>query len=290
MKLLRYGPLGQEKPGLLDARGCIRDLSAHLPDLTPEALSDESLARLAALDPASLPAVKGEPRLGVPVAGIRQCVAIGLNYRQHAAEAGMQLPAEPVVFFKSITSLSGPNDAIVLPPGSEMTDWEIELAVVVGRTARAVAPEDALGYVAGYTIANDVSERHWQLHRGGQWSKGKSFDTFCPLGPWLVTRDEVPEPQQLVMRLSVNGQVRQECGTGDMLFGVAALVSYCSSFMTLLPGDVILTGTPHGVGLAMKPPQFLRAGDRVELQIERLGRQVQPVCEAQAKETRHDTQ
>lgn len=277
MKLLRYGPAGSEKPGLLDAEGRIRDLSAHLPDLTPERLSDESLAALRKLDPNALPLVNGTPRIGIPVAGIRQCVAIGLNYRKHALEANMPIPEEPVIFFKAITSLSGPNDDIVLPPKSQATDWEIELAIVIGRKAQRVAEVQALDHVAGYAIANDVSERDWQIKRGGQWSKGKSFDTFCPLGPWLVTRDELPNPQTLSVELKVNGTVKQSSKTEDMIFGCAKIVSYCSQFMTLLAGDVIITGTPGGVGVARKPREFLREGDTMQLKIARLGEQTQHV-------------
>jgi 2,4-diketo-3-deoxy-L-fuconate hydrolase len=277
MKLLRYGPPGQERPGLLDAQGKLRSLEGVVADITPDVLAPERLAELRALPPERFPLVEGNPRLGVPVAGVRQCVAIGLNYRKHALEADMPIPEEPVVFFKAITSLSGPNDPIELPPGSTATDWEIELAVVIGRTAKQVAQTDALSFVAGYTIANDVSERDWQIKRNGQWSKGKSFDTFCPVGPWLVTPDEVGDPQALDLRLSVNGEVRQQSTTADMIFSVAELVSYCSRFMRLLPGDIIITGTPSGVGLGMKPPQALRAGDRVELSISRLGTQSQTV-------------
>jgi 2-keto-4-pentenoate hydratase/2-oxohepta-3-ene-1,7-dioic acid hydratase in catechol pathway len=277
MKLLRYGPAGSEKPGLLDAEGKIRDLSAHLPDLTPERLSDESLAALKKLDPKALPLVNGTPRLGIPIAGTRQCVAIGLNYRKHAIEANMPIPEEPVIFFKAITSLSGPNDDIVLPPKSQATDWEIELAIIIGRKAQRVAEAQALDYVAGYAIANDVSERDWQIKRGGQWSKGKSFDTFCPVGPWLVTRDELPNPQTMALELKVNGTVKQSSSTEDMIFGCAKIVAYCSQFMTLLPGDVIITGTPGGVGVARKPQEFLRAGDTVQLKIARLGEQTQRV-------------
>jgi 2-keto-4-pentenoate hydratase/2-oxohepta-3-ene-1,7-dioic acid hydratase in catechol pathway len=277
MKLLRYGPRDQERPGLLDADGRIRDLSAHVADITPQTLSDEVLAKLRSIDISSLPLVDGNPRLGIPVNGIRQCLAIGLNYRQHAAEANMPVPTEAPVFFKAITSLSGPNDAVVLPMQSEATDWEIELAVVIGRTARRVDEASALDYVAGYAIANDVSERDWQLKRNGQWSKGKSFDTFTPLGPWVVTRDEVPNPQALSLELRVNDQVRQQSNTGDMIFSVAQLIAYCSTFMTLLPGDVIVTGTPQGVGLGMKPPQFLRPGDTMHLAIAGLGTQTLPV-------------
>jgi 2-keto-4-pentenoate hydratase/2-oxohepta-3-ene-1,7-dioic acid hydratase in catechol pathway len=277
MKLLRYGPAGSEKPGLLDAEGKIRDLSAHLPDLTPERLSDESLAALKKLDPQTLPLVNGAPRLGIPIAGTRQCVAIGLNYRKHAIEANMPIPEEPVIFFKAITSLSGPNDDIVLPPKSQATDWEIELAIIIGRKAQRAAEAQALDYVAGYAIANDVSERDWQIKRGGQWSKGKSFDTFCPVGPWLVTRDELPNPQTMALELKVNGTVKQSSSTEDMIFGCAKIVAYCSQFMTLLPGDVIITGTPGGVGVARKPQEFLRAGDTVQLKIARLGEQTQRV-------------
>ena len=277
MKLLRYGPQGQERPGLLDRAGRIRDLSGTIKDLTPDTLSDESLARLRALDVDSLPQVSGAPRLGVPIAGIRQLLAIGLNYRQHAAESNMAIPTEPLIFFKAITSLSGPSDPVVLPEKSEATDWEIELAIVIGRTARRVSEASALDYVAGYTIANDVSDREWQLNRNGQWSKGKSFDTFCPLGPWLVTRDDVTDPQSLALQLTVNGEVRQSSNTSDMIFSIPNVVSYCSQFMTLLPGDVIITGTPQGVGWAMKPRQTLKAGDRMRLRIDKLGEQEQLV-------------
>lgn len=280
MKLLRYGPPGQEKPGLLDDTGRIRDLSAHVRDITPDVLSDDGLATLRALDAASLPAVDGAPRLGPPVAGVRQLLAIGLNYRQHAAESNMALPSEPVAFFKAVTSICGPDDDTVLPEQSESTDWEIELAVVIGRLARRVPKDRALDFVAGYAIANDVSERDWQANRGGSWSKGKSFDTFCPLGPWLVTRDEVGDPQSLGMELTVNGEPRQKSSTRDMVFAVDELIAYCSRFMTLLPGDVIVTGTPQGVGFGMKPPKYLRAGDRVRLAIDKLGVQQQRVVAA----------
>jgi 2,4-diketo-3-deoxy-L-fuconate hydrolase len=277
VKLLRYGAPGSEKPGALDARGRIRDLSAVVPDLTPEWLSDARLGALAAIDLEKMPLVDGSPRMGVPVAGIRQFIAIGLNYRKHAEEAGMDIPDEPVVFTKAITSLSGPDDDIVMPEGSKETDWEIELGVIVGKTARKVSVETALDHVAGYCVANDVSERHWQIKRNGQWSKGKSFDTFGPIGPWLVTRDEIPNPQSLAMELKVNGEVRQRSTTEDMIFSVARIISYLSQFMTLLPGDVVVTGTPAGVGLGMKPQQFLKAGDAVSLTIDRLGTQTQKV-------------
>lgn len=277
MKLVRYGPVGQEKPGFIDTNGRIRDLSAHVPDLTPEHLSNARIAAMAAIDPASLPVVEGTPRLGIPVAGIRQLLAIGLNYRKHAAESGMAIPTEPLIFFKAITSLSGPNDDIVLPPGSTATDWEIELAIVIGETARRVSEADAFQHVAGYTIANDVSDRDWQLNRNGQWSKGKSFDTFCPVGPWLVTRDEIADVQALALELTVNGETKQRSSTSDMIFAVGHIVSYCSQFMTLLPGDLIITGTPEGVGWAAKPRVMLKHGDQVRLSIEGLGTQEQKV-------------
>ncbi|SEO08620.1 2-keto-4-pentenoate hydratase/2-oxohepta-3-ene-1,7-dioic acid hydratase (catechol pathway) [Duganella sp. CF517] len=277
MKLLRVGAAGAEKPAALDAQGRIRDLSALVPDLTPDWLAPERLRALAAIDLEQLPLVDAGVRIGVPVAGIRQFIAIGLNYRKHAEESGLPLPAEPIVFTKAITSLSGANDDIVLPKGSEQTDWEIELAIVIGSTARSVAPADALGHVAGYCLANDVSERHWQIHRNGQWGKGKSFDSFGPVGPWLATTAAVPDPQVLDMELRVNGEVKQASNTSDMIFPVADIVSYLSQFMTLLPGDVIVTGTPAGVGLGMKPQQFLKKGDVVELRIDQLGTQTQRV-------------
>jgi 2,4-diketo-3-deoxy-L-fuconate hydrolase len=277
LKLVRYGAAGQEKPGLIDAQGRIRDLSSHVKDLGPEQLGEATIAALQAVDPASLPLVAGACRLGIPVAGSGQCVAIGLNYKKHAAESGMAIPTEPLIFFKAITSLSGPNDDIILPPGSEATDWEIELAVVIGKTAQRVSAEEAMRHVAGYAIANDVSEREWQLNRNGQWSKGKSFDTFCPVGPWLVTRDEIADIQALPLHLTVNGETRQRSSTADMIFSVETIVSYCSQFMTLLPGDIIITGTPEGVGWAAKPRHMLRHGDRVHLSIDGLGEQQQVV-------------
>ena len=275
MKLVRYGAPGAEQPGLIDEKGQVRDLSGHLPDLTPDWLSDARLDQLRAIDVNKLSVVKPQ-RFGTPVSGIRQCVGIGLNYRKHAAEAGLGIPEHPIIFFKAITSISGPNDDIVMPKDSTATDWEIELTVVMGKVAQRVAREEALDCVAGYTIANDVSERDWQLKRSGQWSKGKSFDTFCPIGPWLVTRDEV-DPNKLAMRLSVNGNVKQSESTADLIFDVASVVSHVSEFMTLLPGDVILTGTPSGVGLGFKPPQYLSVGDVVNLRIEGLGEQTQRV-------------
>jgi len=277
VKLLRHGPRGAEKPGALDAQGRIRDLSLLIPDFTPEWMAPARLKALAAIDLEQMPLVDANVRLGTPIAGTRQFVAIGLNYRQHAEEAGMKIPAEPVVFNKALTSLSGPNDDIILPTDSEQTDWEIELGFVMGSEARNVSQEEALGLIAGYCLANDVSERHWQAKRNGQWTKGKSFDTFGPIGPWLVTADEIPDPQNLNMELKVNGQVRQHGTTADMIFPVAYIVSYLSQFMTLLPGDVVITGTPAGVGLGMKPPQFLKKGDVLTLAMDKLGSQTQKV-------------
>jgi 2,4-diketo-3-deoxy-L-fuconate hydrolase len=277
MKLLRHGAAGQEKPGALDTQGRIRDLSLLVPDFTPEWLAPERLRALAAIDLEKMPLVDASVRIGTPVAGVRQFVAIGLNYRQHAREAGLDLPQEPVVFTKALTSLSGPDDDIVLPEGSEQTDWEVELAFVMGSTARRVAQQDALSYVAGYCLANDVSERDWQIKRNGQWGKGKSFDTFGPIGPWLVTSDELRNPQAVELELRVNGDTKQKCSTEDMIFPVAQIVSYLSQFMTLLPGDVVITGTPAGVGLGMKPQQFLKKGDVVTLHSPVLGTQTQQV-------------
>ncbi len=277
MKLLRYGPQGQEKPGVLDAEGRIRDLSGNVSDLDGNVLSPERLGALANLDPSSLSLVEGSPRLGPPVASVGKIVAIGLNYADHAKESGMDLPAEPVVFMKAVSALSGPNDPVILPQGSTKSDWEVELAVIVGRKAQYVEEEEALDFVAGYAVMNDVSEREYQLERGGQWVKGKSFDSSAPLGPWLVTRDEVPDPQNLNLWLEVNGHRRQDGNTSTMVFGVAHLVSYLSRFMTLLPGDVITTGTPPGVGLGYKPPVFLKAGDVMRLGVEGLGEQRQEV-------------
>lgn len=277
MKLLRYGPQGQEKPAALDRDGRIRDLSMLVPDFTPEWMAPARLAALNAIDLMQMPLVAEGARLGVPVAGARQFVAIGLNYRKHAEEAGMEIPKEPVVFTKAITSLSGANDDVTLPPESVATDWEVELGFVIGTQARQVSVEQALSHVAGYCLANDVSERDWQIKRNGQWGKGKSFDGFGPIGPWLVTSDEVPNPQALELQLHVNGERRQHSSTADMIFSVAEVVSYLSQFMTLLPGDVIITGTPAGVGLGMKPPQFLNKGDVMTLEGGILGTQRQRV-------------
>jgi len=277
MKLVRYGRPGKEKPGLIDSEGKLRDLSSVIDDIGPAQLSEKSLAKLSRLNPAKLPLVRGNPRMGAPVSGIGKIVAIGLNYSDHAAEAGMAIPKEPIIFMKSTSSLSGPNDAVMLPKGSVKGDWEVELAVVIGAKAQYVSEKDALSFVAGYCIANDVSEREFQLERGTQWDKGKGCDTFCPLGPWLVTRDEVPNPQRLGMWLDLNGERMQSGSTKTMIFSVAKLVSYTSRFMTLLPGDVLITGTPPGVGMGMKPPRYLKAGDEMTLGIDGLGAQRQSV-------------
>ena len=277
MKLLRFGPAGYEKPGLLDASGAIRDLSGVVDHVTSEHLSDKGLATLAKVRPESLPKVEGKPRLGVPFLGISKFIAIGLNYADHAAESGAPVPSEPILFSKATTCINGPSDAIVIPRGSTKTDWEVELGVVIGTTAQYVTLERALEHVAGYCVINDVSERNYQLERGSQWDRGKGCDTFGPIGPYLVTRDEVPDPQNLDMWLDVNGQPMQRGNTRTMVFGVAHLVSYVSQFMTLLPGDIITTGTPPGVGMSRKPPQFLRQGDVVTLGIAGLGEQRQHV-------------
>ena len=280
MKLVRYGAVGQEKPGLIDKSGQLRDLSGQVKDLAGEAFSPASLAKIAALDAASLPAVSGTPRLGSPVGGLPKFIAIGLNYSDHAAEVGMQIPAEPIIFMKANNSLCGPNDAVEKPRGSTKLDWECEIAIIIGTRAKYVAEADALNYVAGYAVCNDVSERNFQLERLGQWTKGKSHDTFGPLGPWLVTKDEIPNVQKLSMWLDVNGKRCQTGSTATMVFGCAKIVSYVSEFMTLLPGDIITTGTPPGVGSGMKPPKFLNAGDVVTLGIEGLGEQRQEIVAA----------
>ena len=281
MKLLRYGPLGQEKPGLLDAAGNLRDLSGLLDDFTPRTLAPEALNVLRAIDPERLPKVAGTPRLGVPWSGIGKYVAIGLNYSDHAAESGNAIPTEPTMFTKWLSCLCGPNDDTVMPRESTKLDWEVELGIVIGRRARNVSQSEALDYVAGYCLANDISERAYQIDRsGGQWSKGKGFDTFGPVGPWLVTRDEVADPQQLDLWLDVNGVRRQTGNTAKMIFPCDHIVSYCSQVMTLEPGDLIITGTPPGVGLGCKPPQFLKVGDVVELGISGLGQQRQRVVKA----------
>lgn len=275
MKLLRHGPKGQEKPGLLDALGNIRDLSGMITDLTPDQLAPARLAALAAIDPDSLPLVVGNPRLGVPFAGTRQFIAIGLNYADHAAESNMAIPTEPVIFTKAVSCLQGPNDDVMIPPGSVKTDWEVELGVVIGSRAEFVSEEEALDYVVGYCTINDVSEREYQIERGGTWDKGKGCASFGPVGPWLVTKDEVPDVQNLGMWLEVNGRKMQNGSSRTMIFGVPALVSYLSRFMILLPGDIITTGTPPGVGLGQHPPWYLKPGDVVRLGIEHLGEQQQ---------------
>jgi len=273
MKLLRYGPKGQEKPGLLDTDGVLRDLSGEIDDVAGGALSDNVLQRLREIDPASLPVVEGTPRIGACVGQVGKFICIGLNYDDHAAESNMAIPDEPIVFFKATSAISGPNDPIEIPRGASKTDWELELAVVIGKEAKYVAVEDALTHVAGYCIANDVSERDFQLRRSGQWVKGKSADTFGPIGPWLVTRDEIADPQALGMKLDVNGIRFQDGSTRTMHFTVAEVISHLSQFMSLQPGDVISTGTPPGVGMGQKPEVYLKAGDRMVLAIEGLGEQ-----------------
>lgn len=277
MKLVRYGNPGKEKPGLIDAEGKLRDLSGVLKDIGPDQLSDAVLAKLRKLKTATLPLVRGKPRMGCPVGGIGKFIAIGLNYSDHAAEAGMPIPKEPIVFTKAISCIQGPDDQVMLPKGSVKGDWEVELGVVIGKQARHVSQKAALDYVAGYCVSNDVSEREFQLERGGQWDKGKGCDTFGPLGPWLVTRDEIPNPQKLAMWLDLNGQRMQTGNTRTMIFGVAKIVSHLSQYMTLMPGDVIITGTPPGVGLGHKPPLYLKKGDVMTLGIEGLGEQRQLV-------------
>jgi 2-keto-4-pentenoate hydratase/2-oxohepta-3-ene-1,7-dioic acid hydratase in catechol pathway len=277
MKLVRYGLPGKEKPGLIDADGQLRDLSAVLVDIGPEQLGDAALAKLRKLKVAQLPRVRGTPRMGCPVRSIGKFIAIGLNYSDHAAESGMPVPKEPIVFMKATSCIQGPNDPVMLPKGSVKTDWEVELGVVIGTRARYVTQKDALNFVAGYCLVNDISEREYQLERGPQWDKGKGCDSFGPIGPWLVTRDEVPNPQQLSLWLDLNGQRQQSGNTRTMVFGVAKLVSYVSQFMTLLPGDVITTGTPPGVGMGHKPPLFLKKGDVMTLGAAGLGEQRQQV-------------
>ena len=277
MKLVRYGNPGKEKPGLVDDNGQLRDLSAVVKDIGPEQLGDAALAKLRKLKVDKLPLVRGKPRYGCPVASVGKFIAIGLNYADHAAESGMPIPKEPVVFTKAISCIQGPNDPVMLPKGSVKGDWEVELGVVIGTRARYVSQKDALNYVAGYCTINDVSEREWQLERGLTWDKGKGFDTFGPIGPWLVTRDEVPNPQKLAMWLDLNGKRVQTGSTKTMIFNVAKLVSYVSQLNTLEPGDIITTGTPPGVGMGMKPPVFLKKGDVMTLGIEGLGEQRQEV-------------
>ena len=278
MKLVRYGNPGEEKPGLIDAEGALRDLSAHVADITGATISDESLARLAALDTASLPKVEGNPRFGPCVGQIGKFMCIGLNFSDHAAETGADIPEHPILFMKATSAVVGPNDMVMLPRHSTHSDWEVELGVVIGKSCKYVGVEDALDHVAGYFVANDVSERHFQTQLTGQWTKGKSCDTFGPIGPWLVTADEVADPQNLDMSLDVNGKRMQTGNTSTMIFSVAECISHLSELMTLHPGDVISTGTPPGVGMGIKPePVFLKEGDVMEVAIEGLGKQRQEV-------------
>ncbi|EKF44569.1 5-oxopent-3-ene-1,2,5-tricarboxylate decarboxylase [Nitratireductor indicus C115] len=279
MKLLRYGEPGAEKPGMLDAGGRIRDLSGVIGDIDGKAIAPASLQKLAALDPASLPLVDGEPRLGPCVAGVGKFVCIGLNYADHAAESKLDLPKEPVVFLKANSAICGPNDTVLIPRDSEKTDWEVELGVIIGTGGKYISEEDALSHVAGYCVINDVSERAFQIERGGTWDKGKGADTFGPVGPWLVTADEVADPQALKLWLDVDGKRYQDGTTANMVFGVAHLISYLSRFMSLAPGDIISTGTPAGVGMGQKPPIYLRAGQVMELGIEGLGTQRQKLAD-----------
>ena len=280
MKLLRYGSVGNEKPGLLDQDGSIRDLSSVINDIDCETLSPRSIEQLSGIEPESLPTVAGEPRLGTCVGNISKLVCIGLNYSDHAKESGMAIPTEPIVFMKAISAISGPNDNIELIRGSKKTDWEVELGIVIGSHTKYVTEDDALDHVAGYCVVNDISERHWQLERQGNWTKGKSGDTYGPIGPWMVTRDEVSDPQALDLWLDVNGQRMQDGNTETMIFSVKTIVSYLSQCMSLQPGDVIATGTPPGVGQSMNPPVFLKAGDTVQTCVAGLGIQNQTVVEA----------
>jgi 2-keto-4-pentenoate hydratase/2-oxohepta-3-ene-1,7-dioic acid hydratase in catechol pathway len=277
MKLVRFGEPGRERPGIVDKSGKIRDFAGHMLEVSGSDLDPDNLTRLAKVDPESLPLAVDVTRLGPCVAGTGKFICIGLNYSDHAAETNAKVPPEPIIFMKATSAIIGPNDDLLIPRGSEKTDWEVELAVVIGRKAKYVSESDALDYVAGYCVAHDVSERAFQTERQGQWTKGKSCDTFGPIGPWLVTKDEVPDPQNLSMWLTVNGEKMQNGSTKTMVYGAAFLVSYLSQFMSLLPGDIISTGTPPGVGLGMKPPRFLKAGDVVELGIEGLGSQRQQV-------------
>ena len=278
MRLVRYGVAGKESPGLIDADGVLRDLSAHIADIDGAMLNDAGLDRLRALDPASLPAVDGSPRIGPCVGGVGKFICIGLNFHDHARETGLPIPEHPIVFMKATSSINGPDDDVIMPRGSTHSDWEVELAAVIGTPAKYVSVAQALDHVAGYCIVNDVSERHMQMHLTGQWTKGKSCDTYGPVGPWLVTRDEVPDPQALGMRLLVNDQLMQNGTSADMIFSVAEIIAHLSELMTLHPGDIIATGTPAGVGMGLKPePVYLRAGDMMTVEIDQLGKQVQRV-------------
>ncbi len=277
MKLVRYGNPGKERPGLVDAEGKLRDLSAIIKDIGPDQLSDAALAKLRKIKTDKLPLVKGSPRMGCPVSGVGKFIAIGLNYADHAAESGAAIPKEPIVFMKAVTCIQGPNDPVMLPKGSVKSDWEVELGIIIGTRARYVSQKSALDFVAGYCTINDVSEREYQIERGPQWDKGKGCDTFGPIGPWLVTRDEVPNVQKLDMWLDLNGKRTQTGNTKTMIFSAAKIVSYVSQFMTLVPGDIITTGTPPGVGMGMKPPLYLKKGDVMTLGIQGLGEQRQVV-------------
>ncbi|WP_170361688.1 fumarylacetoacetate hydrolase family protein [Ruegeria arenilitoris] len=279
MKLLRYGPVGAEKPGILDEAGKIRDLSGIVDDVTGAMLGDESMARLRGLDLGTLPVVDGDPRIGACVGNVGKFVCIGLNYADHAAESGLDLPDEPVIFFKATSAIIGPNDTVEIPRGSVKTDWEVELGVVIGKRTKYIFEAEALDHVAGYCVINDLSERDFQLHRSGQWVKGKSADTFGPIGPWLVTRDEIADPQNLQMYLEVNGHRYQDGSTNTMHFSVATVISHLSQFMSLQPGDVISTGTPPGVGMGRTPQIYLKPGDKMELGIQGLGVQRQDVVQ-----------
>lgn len=277
MKLLRYGPMGQERPALLAADGSLRDLSEHVLDISRQVLDKQELDKLRALNPDSLPKVEGDVRIGTPVANVGKLVCVGLNYADHAKESNLPVPSEPVLFMKATSAICGPNDQVIIPRGAEKTDWEVELGIVIGRKAQYVEQAQALDYVAGYCIVNDVSERAFQHERGGSWDKGKGCDTFAPIGPWLVTPDEIADLRDLDLHLSVNGETRQQGNTRTMIFSIEEIVGYISQFMTLNPGDVICTGTPPGVGAGRQPPQFLKPGDRMRLSISGLGEQCQDV-------------
>ena len=277
MKLLRYGPIGKEKPGILDATGKIRDLSKIIPELDGAAISPKGLAKLRKLKLEKLPLVKGSPRIGSCIANPQKFIAIGLNYSDHAAESGLTVPPEPIIFTKHVSCLSGPNDTVTIPPKSKKSDWEVELGVIIGTRAKNIKRQDALKHVAGYCTINDLSERAFQIERSGQWTKGKSYDTFGPVGPWLVTADEVKDPQKLHLWLELNGKRVQDGTTATMVYGVAYIVAYLSEFFTLMPGDIITTGTPPGVGMGMKPQRFLKPGDKMRIGIDGLGVQEQVV-------------
>ena len=277
MKLLHYGKLGKEKPGVLDSEGQIRDLSAHVSDITGETISPKSLAKLRKIKIDSLPLVRGKPRIGACVNGSQKFVAIGLNYSDHAAESGMTVPPEPIIFTKHMNCISGPNDDVTLPPKSKKGDWEVELGVIIGTRAKNIKRSDAMKHVAGYCTINDLSEREFQIERSGQWTKGKSYDTFGPIGPWLVTADEIKDPQKLHLWLELNGKRVQDGNTSTMVYGVEYLVAYLSEFFTLMPGDIITTGTPPGVGMGMKPQRFLKPGDKMRVGVDGLGEQNQVV-------------